>query len=153
MFHYQVQSLRHFPCPEPDQSSPRSRYSSCRPILMLFFHLRVDLPSGLFPSGFRTKCLCAPNLSPLRDTCPSHLTVLYFITRIIFGEDTDHEARYYAIPSSPLESYIRVSLGLTTNSTSVVGVIAFVTVLLDTLQYYVYFHLQTQRIVEIQQLI
>jgi hypothetical protein len=78
---------------------------------MLFFHLNLDLPSGLFPSGFGMNCLCAPNLSFLRDPCQFHIILLDFIARIIFGEDADHEAPYYAISSSPLEIDIQVSLG------------------------------------------
>jgi hypothetical protein len=55
------------PYPEPDKSHPISR----RSILILSTHLRLGLPSGLFPSGFRTYILYAFLFSPIRATCPA----------------------------------------------------------------------------------
>jgi hypothetical protein len=47
-------------CPEPDQISPCPQPTSLRSILILSSHLRLNLPSGLFPSGFHTTTLYTP---------------------------------------------------------------------------------------------
>ena len=59
--------------------------TSWRSILILSSLLRLGLQSGFFPSGFSTKTLYTPLLSPIRATCPAHLVLLAFITRT-FGE-------------------------------------------------------------------
>ena len=74
-----------WPCPEPDWSSPCLHPSSRRSILILSSFLRLGLPSGLIPTGFPTKALCAPLLSPIRATRPAHLILLDLITRMIQG--------------------------------------------------------------------
>ena len=60
---------------------------------MLSSHLRLGLPSGLFPSVFPTKTLCKPLPSSIRATCPAHLIVLDFITRTILGGEYRVELR------------------------------------------------------------
>jgi hypothetical protein len=54
------------PYPEPDQFSLCPPPTSRRSILILSTYLRVGLTSGLLPSGFPTKALYAPLISPIR---------------------------------------------------------------------------------------
>ena len=75
------------PYPEPDRSSPPPpNHTTWRSILILSSLLLLDLLSGLFPSGFPTKTLYIPFLSPIRATRSAHFIVFYLITWIIFGE-------------------------------------------------------------------
>ena len=62
--------------------------TSWRSNLILTSHLCLGLPSGLFPSYFPTKTLYALLFSPIHATCPTHLILLDFITRITFGTGT-----------------------------------------------------------------
>jgi hypothetical protein len=63
--------------------------TSWRSVLVLSCHLRLCLPSGLFPSGFPTKTLYTLLLSPVRATLPVYIIFLCFtcITRTILGEE------------------------------------------------------------------
>ena len=73
-----------FPGPARIQSMP-PHPTFWRSILMLS-HLRLGLPSDLFPSGFPTKTLYKTLPFPIRATCPAHLIFLDFITRTVLGE-------------------------------------------------------------------
>jgi len=53
---------------------------------MLFFHLRLGLPSDLSPSGFPNKVVYAFLVSPMHVTVPAHTRLLDLIILIIFGE-------------------------------------------------------------------
>ena len=82
-----LQDLANCPYPEPAlyiQSIP-PHSTSWRSILILFFHLRLGLPSGIFPSGVPTKILYTPFLFPTCATCPAHLILLDFITKTILS--------------------------------------------------------------------
>jgi hypothetical protein len=69
-----------------------------RSILILFSDLHLDLPSGLFPSGFRTRSMYTPSF-PMRATCLVHLSLLDLIIRLIFC--WAHEALSHAMSSAP----------------------------------------------------
>jgi len=73
--------------------------TSWRFIFILSSHLRLGLPSDLFPSGFPTKTLYTTFPSPIRATWPAHLILLDFITRTILGEK-------YRSLSSSLRSFL-----------------------------------------------
>jgi len=60
------------PVPILNQTTPihSSNPTSWRSIFILSYHLRLGLPSCLFPSGLHTKTIYTPHLSPMRATQP-----------------------------------------------------------------------------------
>ena len=79
--------------------------TSWRSILILSSHLCPGLPSGLFPSGFPTRTLYTPLISPIHVTCPSHLILLDLITQTISGEE--YRSLSFSLRSfSPLPYYL-----------------------------------------------
>jgi hypothetical protein len=65
--------------------TPPPQLISLSSILIPFSHLRLGLPSGLFPSGIPTKTLCSFLYSSMRVTCPTQQVLLYLICLLVFG--------------------------------------------------------------------
>ena len=63
--------------------SPKPLPTSWRSILILSSHLRLGLPTGLFPSGFPAKPLCTTLPSSIRATCPA-CTYIFLIPLVMY---------------------------------------------------------------------
>ena len=83
--HSQVQA--NCPCPESHHPVHALMPYILKIHLNIILHLRLGLPTGLFPSGFPTKTLYTPVLYPIRATCPAQLFILDLIIRTILGEE------------------------------------------------------------------
>ena len=99
------------PSPIPILSQINSDYAShptsWRSIRIFSAHLRLDLPSSLFPSGFPTKTLYTPLSSHIHATCPTHFILLDFVSRIILGEEyRSLSSSLYSFLHSPVTSSI-----------------------------------------------
>jgi len=93
-------SVRHLSLTSPIQSI-YPHPSSWRYILILSTHLRLGLPSDLFPSDFPTKTLYTPSPHPYA----SHAQPISFFSILspaqYWVRSTDHLAPRYAISSIP----------------------------------------------------
>jgi hypothetical protein len=76
---------------------------SIRSILIPSSHLRLDLPSDLYPSAFPTKILYTFLPSPTCATCTAHLILLDLIYLIISGDK-------YKLRSFPLCNFFVIPL-------------------------------------------
>ena len=85
--HYHIQN-----CPNLSLSWASSIQSTppyptpWRSTLLLSSHRHLGLPSGFFPSGFPTKHLYTPLLSPTLVTCLANLILIDLFNLTIFGE-------------------------------------------------------------------
>jgi hypothetical protein len=75
------------PYPEPNQSIPCPHITLPEEPKILSSHLRLELLSCLFPSGFTTKTLYTSLLFPLRATGTAYLFLLDVFTWRILGEE------------------------------------------------------------------
>ena len=90
------------PYPETDHSILCTTHPfSSRSISILTSHLCLCFPSGLFTSGFPTKPVYAPLLSPIPDTCPIHLTLLDMISQMKLGEKHRSQCSQNIVSSRP----------------------------------------------------
>ena len=87
--------------------------TSWRSILILYTHLCLGLPSGLFPSGFPTKTLYITLYSPIRATCPAQRILLDFITRTILGKEYKSFQKLYHISAWNICIFTEVEWRLT----------------------------------------
>jgi hypothetical protein len=101
------QEPSHGPYPEPVRSSLHhpipSHPISLRSILILSTYLHLDLPTVLFPSGFRTDIIYAFLFTPIRAACPDHSYSLIHHTNYVLGRSIGYEAPHYAV--SPISRH------------------------------------------------
>ena len=91
-------SARHLPLSwaRSIQSMP-PHPNSWSSILILSYLLRLGLTSGLFPSGFPTKTLYKPLLSPLPAARFAHFIIIDLITQRILGDGVSDWCVYFGM--------------------------------------------------------
>ena len=103
--HYRIyKSQPPVPILSQTSQSMLAHTTSPKSILILSSHLRLRLPSDILPSGFRTRTLYAPLISPIRAACPAHTTLLHLITRIKLVRSREHKASCYVVFSTAVTS-------------------------------------------------
>ena len=76
--------------------------ASWRSILILSSHLRLGLPSGLFPSGFHTKTLYSPLLSPIGLHAPPNSLFSILSAEQYWVRSTNHPSKILGFKSELL---------------------------------------------------
>jgi hypothetical protein len=97
------QELSRYPYPEQDQSNQNHPILSLQDasILILYIHLRLGLPSGLFPYGFPANSPYAFMFSHILAAYPIHLILLDLIILITYlTKSTNHKVHCYAVFST-----------------------------------------------------
>ena len=108
--HYRIQSARHLSLSWAWLIHP----TYWRSILILLSHPRLGIQIDLFPSGFPSKTIYAPLLSPIRATCPANIVLLDLISQIIFGENSDRKAPRYVVSCPVTSSVLRPNIFFST---------------------------------------
>jgi hypothetical protein len=86
------------PYTEPDQSNPYHTIRSLlRSISLLSTHLRLGLPTGLFPSGFLTNILYAFLFVPLVLHVLAISSSFTWLFELYLEKSTSYEAPHYAV--------------------------------------------------------
>lgn len=91
----QVQDTRL--CHELDEPSQCSHPTYFRTTLILSSHIQLDIPGGVFPSGFPTKTLHAVLVSYICTTCSAQLTLLIWSPKQYLVGSTNNEAPHCVI--------------------------------------------------------
>jgi hypothetical protein len=99
------------PPPVPNLSQLDPVHTTTSHLLKVYRNIIVPSTPGSLPSGFPTKTLYTPLLSPIRATRPAHHILLDFITLTILGErSTDHHAPHCVVFSDTIS--LRSSLNV-----------------------------------------